>query len=410
MRFPTRFFHSKPPQRRKNLRILVVTPYFASHGGGIESVAWQLIRHLLDANPTLQIEWMASDCDAPPAPTERARFLGARAWNGIEKKSGLPVPLWSLGALARLWRAIGRCDAVHFHDVAYASSLWSALFCRWRGKPYFVTQHTGFVEHPNRVIKALRSWVNRNPGRWMLTRADAVVFISDAVRRAFAPLLPLQILKFVPNGVETAIFCAPDALTRQKIRIELERQLGFDPARPLILFVGRFVEMKGVLIAAQLSRRMPDCNWIFAGHGPLDVAAMLIQNGRVVQNRRGATLAELYQAADLLILPSYSEGFPLVVQEAIACGAPALVESAIGNAAPGAKAWLYLEELRRDETDLPRWEAAVRTIIARGPEPDPARENRASLAGAEWNWTRCARTYQALFESVTDLAPGERTH
>lgn len=389
-----------------NLRILVVTPYFAAHGGGIESVAWQLIRHLSALENAPQIRWISSDCDAPPTASPRVRFLLARCWNGIEQRTGLPVPLWSLGAIARLWRAIARADAVHFHDVAYLPSILSALFCLWQRKPYFVTQHTGFVPHPNRWMRALRDWINRAPGRWILNRAAAVVFISDEVRRAFEPLLPGQNLHLVHNGVDTAIFRAAAPGKRAMLRRDLCDELGFDPARPLLIFVGRFVAMKGVLLVAELSRRFPDCNWIFAGRGPLLLADEIGPNARIVSNRRGATLAEVYQAADGLLLPSYSEGFPLVVQEALACGTPVLVETAIGEAAPATKSQMNFERLDRSERDLRRWEAATRRFISDFPESDESRQKRAAFAAAQWNWARCARDYAAIFETVSTGATG----
>jgi len=382
----------------KERQLLVVTPYFASHGGGIESVAWQLIQQMLEADMDLRVEWMASDCDPLPPKQARVRFLRARSWNGIEAKTGLPVPVWSARAVVHLWRAIGRSDAVHFHDVAYMSSVLTALFCRVQRRPYLVTQHTGFVDHPNRWMRALRAWINRVPGKWMLERARTVAFISDEVRRAFAPLLPRQSLHFIANGVNTEVFCDTSDEARARERREICDELGFDPARPLLLFVGRFVAMKGILIVVELARRFPDCNWMLAGAGPLEDSLGLPSNARIVRGRRGKTLAPIYRAADLLLLPSYSEGFPLVVQESLSCGTPVLIERKIGDAAPAARARMNLEPLDGCGNDIERWSLKLRALLDEGENaPNAERHARAKWAQEQWNWPRSARAYLDLF-------------
>ena len=383
-------------------RLLLVTPYFSSHGGGIEGVAGQLVQHLHLQNKELHIEWMASDCDDNPPPIPGVRFLRAKSSNAIEIKTGLPVPLWSFGAMGRLWRAIKRCDVVHFHDVAYSCSVLCALFCVVQRKPYFVTQHTGFVDHPVRWMRVLRDWINRVPGRWMLERARAVAFISDAVRRDFAAMLPSQMLVLIPNGVATGVFHDVDDAQRARERNALCDELGLNATRPLVLFVGRFVTMKGVLIVGELSRRFPGCNFIFAGSGPLDPQSSLGENARVVRGRRGKSLATVYRAADLLLLPSYSEGFPLVVQESLACGTPVLIERKIGDASPRAREWMNFESLEGNEDDIERWTRKLRAMLDElelNRETETAsRHERAKWAKREWNWNGCARAYLELFD------------
>lgn len=384
------------PQIRRRRRLLLVTPFFPAHGGGVEGVAGELSRQMLRLDADLHIEWLAASGDALPAPTSRLRAQSLRTCNGVEKALGVPVLLPWPRALARLWRAVRRCDAGHLHDFAYPANLAAALFFQIQKKPYLVTQHIGAVPFQNPFLRHLLSFINGTAGVWALSRAAQTVFISEQVRREFA--IPGALL--IPNGVDATIFCPPENPGR---KLELRRQLGFDAGAPLVLFVGRFVEKKGVPLLVKLSRQMPDVQWIFAGHGPLDPSREIGANARVLRGWQGARIADLCRAADLFVLPSRGEGFPLVVQEALACGTPVLAETALGMASPAAREWMNLEPLGQAD-DAARWEKRLRALlteIARDAEREAQnRAARAAFARREWSWESGARRYLEILEDI----------
>lgn len=384
------------------MNLLVVTHYYPAHGGGIEAIAGQLVQHFLALDPGVNIEWHAGRGDAHPPRQKRLRFRPLRVWNGIEQSTGLPIPIPSLRALGQLWRAVRKADVVHFHDLAYPAHIVLALFCALQRKPYVVTQHIGFVPFQSPVFRAILTGVNRYVGSTILGRSARVVFYSEEVRRYFGSLGICQASErvlFIPNGVDGAVFHPAAPATRLGLREKLARSGGYDPSRLLVLFVGRFVEKKGVLFLAELSKRFPDVQWVFAGQGPLDPENHLGPNATVLRGLRGAQVAELYQAADLLVLPSRGEGFPLVVQEALACGTPVLVETALSKATPSATPWMNLETLGAQD-DAARWETRLRQLLEELPEPPEARTRRAEFAAREWSWEQAATAYLECFADV----------
>ena len=381
------------------MRLLLVTPFYSTHGGGVEASAHRLADALLARMPDLDIEWMASDCDAVPAAlADRLRCTPAPCSNTLERRTGVSYPRWSVGALKDLWRAVRRADAVHIHESVYLGSVFAYLFARRQGKPILVTQHVGAIPFDRRILRAMLGLLNRSVGRMVLAGAERVFFISPAVRDYYSRFCSFRATPaYVPNGVDKRLYAFSDAASVER----LKRAAGRDPGRPLCLFVGRFVERKGVPLLLSLARALPQVDWILAGDGVLRPEEAGLPNVSVIRGRSGVEIAALYRMADLLVLPSSGEGFPLVVQEAMACGTPVLVGEATAEGAPAMRTFLFTAAL-----DLPdasqTWARRVGSLLSE-PRLRAMRPELAAAARAQWSWDAAALAYS---KELTTWAKG----
>ena len=362
-------------------RILVVTHYFPEHGGGIEIAAQQIAQRL--ATRGFNITWMASRERLPPTSAPGARPVPA--WNVTEQLLGVPYPLWSPLIYPALIENIRRCDVLHLHDSLYMGNVLASHAARRLGKPVLVTQHVGLVPYRNPLLRTTMNLANRHVAARVLANSSMTVFYSRTTQNYFERLLPHGFrAKWISNGIDGSLF-HPVALDA---RIGLRRDLGWPLDRPVFLFVGRFVEKKGVHIIRELARRVPEVVWILTGWGPEDPAEWRLANVRSMGRRAQPEITRLYQAADLLVLPSVGEGFPLVVQESMACGTPVAVSRETADAYPGVTeiAWTA-------DPDVTSFEGLIRSIVAQPADLLVRREQVAAFALAEWNWERCADEY-----------------
>jgi glycosyltransferase involved in cell wall biosynthesis len=125
----------------------------------------------------------------------------------------------------------------------------------------------------------------------------------------------------IPYGVDSHFFVPADSETLNKFTV---------------LFVGQMVRQKGLhhLLEAWHRLKLPNAQLRIAGRslGNIKVLKSYAGDARFLGRLDWHALRDEYQRADLLCLPSLSDGFGLVVLEAMACGTPALITRSCGSA------------------------------------------------------------------------------
>ncbi len=376
------------------MRILTVSHFYESHGGGIERVAGKLSQEFAEHGVTSA--WVASDGD--PLPDGKIHAVPLACVNPTERLTGLPMPFPGLSGIRSLAREVGRSDAVVIHDAVYVTSVLAMLLAKIRGRRVILIQHIAGIPFSSRVLRLILDAANRLVTRPMLWAADVRVFISDTVREELLGDSSRRSSELLFNGVDRSIFHPLMDPTTDPEPI---------PGLPAstnrrVLFVGRYVEKKGLTVLRQLASSRPDLTFILAGSGPIRPSDWNLPNVWDFGPQTANKIADLYRAADLLLLPSVGEGYPLVIQEAMTCGLPVVCGSPSERSDPAAARWLRGVEidLARPQESAQRCSEAIDDFSL----PDADRQAMAEYASRRYDWRVMAQRLMALARPMAEDA------
>ena len=245
---------------------------------------------------------------------------------------------------ADLVMANGAAEATVVHSHTWYTGMAGHIAALLYGVPHVVTAHS---LEPLRPWKAeqlgggyrVSSWVERTA----MEAADAVIAVSAGMRedvlRVYPALDPSRV-HVVKNGIDTEVWHPVATGGGDSVLTDL----GVDPTRPIVAFVGRITRQKGVAhLVAAAHRFAPEVQLVLCAGAP-DTPKIAAEVSTAVQSLSAARsgvfwvremlpigkIREILSAATVFVCPSVYEPLGIVNLEAMACST-AVVASDVGG-------------------------------------------------------------------------------
>jgi len=302
-------------RREPPLRILVVGPKPPPSGGIATVVRNQLALHF--DSPTEMFLFNRATVKKPSG-------IAFRLAQSVTGRMG-PFGLWGVSTLWIL-RAFGRRleetrpDIVHIH-IAQGYEFWLAgllvLLAKRRGLGTVLHLHSGKIDAFHGKLWPLSRWLFRR----FLRLPDACIALSKSWYQWYRRFVPENRLHVVPNSIDWERF---QPLTDSR-----------PPDRDRVLFVGvRYAPLKGLhdllAVAPRILTEVPETEFVLVGEDKERVEARLASDAvlraavRFTGYLEPDRVASAYRNASIFVLPSYREGMPMVLLEAMAAGLPVI--------------------------------------------------------------------------------------
>jgi len=387
----------------QSMKILELSHYFASHKGGVEAVADALACAFADKDH--EVTWMAGDTDHEPEVEGRIRMVPFPINNLIEKWTGVPFPVPLIRSLKIILREMRRADVLLLHDCLYLANILAYCAAKLRGIPIVIVQYTRVVPTGSVLLDLVIKVATAFVGNPMLSHAEQVIFIGNTAMGAYAHLRFRRPPELIYCGVNTHLF---RARSESETRSALRSKHHLPERRRIILFVGRFVQKKGLHAIKRMAALRPDCVWLLAGWGPIDPRKWGLDNVIALSGLDDLSIGELYRCCDLLVLPSVGEGgLPLVVREALVSGLPVVCGEETRGADPGLAELVTGAEVFVGDDDRTAREflRAIDDVLHSETEKSKTAERQA-FAASQFSWDAAGERY---VEIASRLVPPARS-
>lgn len=373
---------------RAHILILIATDVVGGPGKGI----FQIVRH---ADPQ---RFSFDLCNFEPkwCEQESSEFYERAQSNGIYTHRLRQDQVIDLGLLGQLYRLIRKEKINLLQTHSYKANIMGCILklryrIPWIGFAHGYTSGTFRLHLYNRLDQLCYRF------------ADRIVTVSAPLQSLLLRRgVPAERIRFIPNAID------PEELQPRCEAVAMRAELKLPAtSRCVIGVIGRLSSEKGHQVFLQAFRLLvphfPDLRALIVGKGPLEKqlrvhAVELGIEEKIIFTGHRSDMPDIYRMLDLVVIPSFSEGHPNVLLEAMACGIPVVSTDVGGVRDSIGKAGLLVQPGRPEELA-----AAMATVLN-----DPSRARELATADqsevlARFDPQQRAQRIQALYDEVLGL-------
>jgi len=324
------------------MKILQIIPYFvpAWDYGGPVSIAYNLSKRLLEKGHSVTV-YTTDTLNSSNRIKESEETIGGvkirrfKNWsNGIASKHKIFL---SPSMISGIRNNLNEFDVVHMFEYRTIQNVIVHYYAKKYHIPYILQAHGSLP----RIIgkQELKQIYDRFWGYRLLRDAAKLIALTPVETEQYRKMgISDEKIETVPNGIDLAEF------EKLPPRGKFRRKYGVAPDQKMVLFLARLHKIKGpdllVRAFASIVPRLKDAKLMIVGpdEGYLPALKKLAKELNIESNIHfigplyGKEKLEAYVDADVYVLPSVYETFPVSVLEACACGTPVILSDRCGIA------------------------------------------------------------------------------